>query len=69
MEAHKFAGLVRERRAGMWTFYAADPDRVTRALAEFVEFLGADIAEVPAMADEWERRKVLNRAQCVQLEG
>lgn len=64
----KATGLIRERRAGTWTYYAATPDHVLQALATFSDFLRTDIAEIPAMATEWERRKTLNRAQCIQLE-
>lgn len=60
----KAAGLVRERRSGMWTFYAADPARVQGALTGFMAFLQADPAEIPEMAAEWERRRTLNRARC-----
>jgi ArsR family transcriptional regulator len=65
----KAAGLVRERRAGMWTYYAADAQRVEQALAALADFLRTDIAHLPAMTAEWERRQVLNRARCIQVES
>ena len=48
----------------MWTYYRADPARVEEAWARVGDLLRAGIADVPAMAPEWQRRQSLNRAQC-----
>lgn len=60
----KLLGLVQEHRSGMWTYYRADPARVEEAWARVGDLLRAGIADVPAMAPEWQRRQSLNRAQC-----
>lgn len=60
----KAAGLVRERRAGMWTYYRADVAAVRSLAGELTAFLAADIATLPALAAASERRRALNRAQC-----
>jgi ArsR family transcriptional regulator len=59
----KTAGLVTERRAGMWTYYRGDADRLQQALADFAAFLQADPVTIPAMAGEVERRATLKRAE------
>lgn len=59
----KTAGLVTERRAGMWTYYRGDTDRLQKSLADFTDFLQADLTATPAMADEVRRRATLNRVQ------
>lgn len=59
----KAAGLVAERRAGMWTYYRGNADRIQNALADFADFLQADPTTVPAMAGEVERRATLNRVE------
>lgn len=59
----KTAGLVNERRAGMWTYYCGDADRVQKALADFAGFLQADPASISAMAGEVQRRATLNRVE------
>lgn len=57
-------GLLSERRSGMWTYYKADPERLERALAGLAAFLRADLADVPSLAEVYERRLSLDRAQC-----
>lgn len=59
----KTAGLVSERRAGMWTYYRGDAERLQKALSDFAGFLQADPASLPEMADEVKRRATLNRVQ------
>lgn len=59
----KTAGLVAERRAGMWTYYRGNTDRVHNALADFAGFLQAEPATIPAMAGEVQRRATLNRVE------
>lgn len=39
----KAAGLVRERRAGMWTYYRGDLLRATEGLQAVCAFLGGDL--------------------------
>lgn len=66
----KNAGLVRERRAGMWTFYQADPERLYAALGAFVTFLQTEPAEIPELAGEVARRATLNRVEiCCESKG
>lgn len=57
------AGLVTERRAGMWTYYRGNLERLQRALNAFGDFVQADPITIPAMAGEVERRRTLNRVQ------
>jgi ArsR family transcriptional regulator, arsenate/arsenite/antimonite-responsive transcriptional repressor len=57
------AGLVKERRSGMWTYYRGDLERVKAQLGEFLGFLAADPNTLPALADIMERRGRLNRAE------
>lgn len=59
----KMAGLVKERRAGMWTYYRADLAQIQAALGAFGAFLVAEPATIPAMAEEVARRRSLDRAQ------
>ncbi len=66
----KLLGLVRERRAGLWTYYRADPAKVEAAMDRVVNLLYADIAEIQAMAPEWKRRQELKpRAPVCALKG
>jgi len=58
----KTAGLVKERRAGMWTYYQGDPSRLQAALGTFGQFLATDPANIPDLSTEVERRAALNRA-------
>ncbi len=53
----KLLGLVRERRAGLWTYYRADHAKVEAALERVVNLLHADVEELPDMAPEWQRRQ------------
>jgi ArsR family transcriptional regulator len=57
----KTAGLVTERRAGMWTYYRGDSERLQKALAGFADFLQADLTTIPEMTEEVRRRSTLNR--------
>lgn len=61
----KTAGLVRERRAGMWTYYQGDLARVTQGLQAVGGFLGA------ALEPEWKGKlEQLNRvAMCETKRG
>lgn len=54
-------GLVRERKAGAWTYYQGDWAQLTAALGGLATFLAADPATIPAMADLMERRCQINR--------
>lgn len=58
----KTAGLVKERRSGMWTYYQGDRERLKKALRDLAGFLETAPAEIPAMAVEVHRRATLNRA-------
>lgn len=57
------AGLVKERKAGMWTYYRGDLPRVTGALGELIAFMAADPATLPEMADIVARKAGLNREE------
>lgn len=59
----KTAGLVSERRAGMWTYYRGDGARLQKALGAFSDFLHADPTTIPALVDEVRRRATLNRVE------
>jgi ArsR family transcriptional regulator len=66
----KTAGLVKEQRAGMWTYYRGDAARLQAGLQGLQHFLEADPATIPEMADEVARRATLNRAQlCCDAKG
>lgn len=66
----KTAGLIKERRAGMWTYYRGDPDRLQMALRLFAHFLETDPAHVPELKAEVDRRATLNRAElCCDIKG
>jgi ArsR family transcriptional regulator len=66
----KIAGIITERRAGMWTYYKGDLKRIQSGLAAFATFLTADPARVPEMAGEVARRTTLNRAElCCDTKG
>ncbi len=45
----KAAGLVRERRAGMWVYYQADRERLLEGLKAFRAFLDADLTTIPEL--------------------
>ncbi|MGE5553548.1 MAG: ArsR/SmtB family transcription factor [Betaproteobacteria bacterium] len=45
----KRAGLVKERRAGLWSYYSVDREGLAEFLAAFQEFLAAELGEVPEM--------------------
>ncbi len=57
----KSAGLVTERKAGMWTYYRGDLTRVTTGFQEMLRFLAADSAPPQEVAALLERRGILNR--------
>lgn len=66
----KAAGLIKERRAGMWTYYQGDVHRLQSALVALRGFLAADPGAIPEMAEEVMRREALNRtAICPDNEG
>ncbi len=66
----KLAGLVKERRAGMWTYYRGDLERVKVQLDGFMSFLAADPNTLPEMADIMGRRPRLNRIElCAEPKG
>jgi ArsR family transcriptional regulator, arsenate/arsenite/antimonite-responsive transcriptional repressor len=51
----KVAGLITERRAGMWTYYQANRERLRASLDSFAAFLEADLATLPELAVVAER--------------
>lgn len=57
----KLAGLVQERRAGMWTYYRADRALMAAQLEALGQFILADPAAEPSMNEEMARRRTLNR--------
>jgi len=59
----KAAGLVRERRAGMWTYYRGDLQRALEGLAAVMDFLRLDPSQVPEMAELAQQRSRMVRAQ------
>lgn len=58
----KVAGLVRERRAGMWTYYRGDLQRATEGLGAISAFLQVDLAAIPEMAEIVKQRQAMDRA-------
>lgn len=46
----KAAGLVTERRAGMWVHYQANRARLMQGLEAFRAFLDADLETIPGLA-------------------
>lgn len=66
----KTAGVIKERRAGMWTFYQGDTQRLNAVLGAFSAFLQTDPVDIPDMAAEVERRATLNRVEiCCDSKG
>lgn len=66
----KTAGVIKERRAGMWTYYQGDPTRLQAALGAFSRFLETDPADIPELKSEVDRRSTLNRAElCCGTKG
>ena len=66
----KTAGIIMERRAGMWTFYQGDSQRLKAALGAFTAFLESDPGGLPEMAGEVGRRAALNRVEiCCDSKG
>lgn len=61
----KHAGLVRERRAGQWSYYSADREGVAAFRAALETFLTADLAEISELRQVAER---LSRC-CVKTEA
>lgn len=45
----KRAGLVKERRAGLWCYYSADRDGLAKFLASWEAFLAANLEGIPEM--------------------
>lgn len=62
----KRAGLVRERRAGQWSYYSGDQEAIRRFEAELETFLRADLADLPTMRELAER---LPQRLCTGGEG
>jgi len=61
----KTAGLVQERKAGMWRYYRGDLARVTTGLQEVIDFLTADAPPPPEVQELLGRRSALSRgARC-----
>ncbi|MCG0239302.1 MAG: metalloregulator ArsR/SmtB family transcription factor [Firmicutes bacterium] len=59
----KAVGLVRERKAGMWTYYRGDLARALEGLAAVMDFLRLDPSQVPEMAELAQQRSRMVRAQ------
>lgn len=59
----KTAGLVQERKAGMWTYYKGDLGRATQGLRAVIDFLQVDLAAAPELADLALQRSLLVRAE------
>lgn len=59
----KAAGLVRERKAGMWTYYRGNLRRATEGLVAVIDFLRLDPSQVPEMAELVLQRSRMVRAQ------
>lgn len=60
----KRAKLVKERRAGQWSYYSADREGIAAFRASLEAFLAADLNEVPELVDLAERL-----SQCCRLIG
>lgn len=61
----KAAGLVKERKAGMWTYYRGDLAQVTTGLQELIDFLSTDSPPSAEIAELLARRGALRRmAMC-----
>jgi ArsR family transcriptional regulator len=66
----KTAGLVTERKAGMWTYYRANQSHLQSGLGALSDFLEADLASITAMASEAERLTALNQVNlCCDSKG
>lgn len=66
----KAAGLIEERRAGVWTYYRGNHQKIEASLKEFASFLETEPTSIPALAGEVERRATLNRGQtCCDSKG
>ena len=59
----KRARLVRERRAGQWSFYSGDPEGIAAFREALAEFFAADPASLP------ELREVVARVGPTKSEG
>ncbi len=51
----KHAGLVKERRAGQWSYYSADREGLAAFRSALEEFLAADLTDIPQLAELAER--------------
>ena len=66
----KHAALITERKAGMWTYYRGDADRLQTGLGELSAFVATPPEAIPEMAELVERRTRLNRAaMCADEKG
>lgn len=59
----KTAGLVRERKSSMWTYYKGDLERATEGLGAIIAFLKIEPADVPEMAQMALQRRLMVRAE------
>lgn len=59
----KQAGLVNERRAGMWTYYRGNLAEARAQLEAFLAFLAADPKTNPELAELMENRTRLHRVE------
>lgn len=64
----KAAGLVRERRQGQWSFYAADTAAAEGLADALGKFLTSPLAEIPEMRPEFQRLMRLDRKTCCKIE-
>lgn len=55
------AGLVMEKREGLWTFYALDRKRLDTAMQQFQAFLEAPLETIPDLAFETRRLHTLDQ--------
>ena len=60
----KDAGLVQERRQGLWTYYRLESDSLKEIQAVLAAFMNCPIAEIPEMETEAQRLSSLDRVNC-----
>lgn len=63
----KNAGLIKERKAGMWTYYRGQHARMRAALDALSHFLEVDPEQIPAMVEPLARMQLLNRAEMCRI--
>jgi ArsR family transcriptional regulator len=63
------ARLVQERRAGMWTYYRADKERLLAGLGALTAFVTADLASLPELADVAARSRSMDQATLCGQKG